>query len=194
MSRVTVGVPVYRGAPFLAEALASIRAQTHHDLTVIISLDGPDRASEEAARPFLEDARFRLVIHPRRRGWVENLNWLLSQVDSPYWCYQPQDDLLEPRYLEVLLEEARARPEAAVTYCDIRAFGELETTIVQPSVTGGPATRQLTLLHHHHSAVAFRGLTRAEALRVAGPARHNAVEDFSVDTRAWQGQGAAGGG
>jgi glycosyltransferase involved in cell wall biosynthesis len=177
-----VGVPVRGGAPFLAETLRSIQAQTHHDLEVEISLDGPDPAAEEQCRSFLKDGRFRLTRHPARRGWVDNVNWLVSQVRSPYWCYQPQDDLMHPRYLETLLEAIEARPEAAVSYSDIEAFGKLETTLTQPSVTGRPVARQLALLAVHHSAVAFRGLTRADALRRAGGVQHNQASDFSADT------------
>lgn len=38
------------------------------------------------------------------------------------------------------------------------------------------------MLHEHHAAVPFRGLTRREALRQAGGIRSNEIENFSVDT------------
>ena len=73
---VTLGVPAYRGEAYIAETLTSIQAQTHEDLEVLISLDGPDPATEEACRPFLSDPRFRLMSQPRNLGWVGNFNWL----------------------------------------------------------------------------------------------------------------------
>jgi len=179
---VTLGVPVYRGQDFVAETLRSIQAQTHRDLRVIISVDGPDAASEEACRPFLSDRRFRLVVQPETLGWVRNISWLMDQVETPFWCYQQQDDLLEPRYLATLVEHARRAPEASVVYCDIETFGELEGTITQSSLTGTPFARQMTQLLERHSAVAFRGLTRAEALRHTGGVRPNEADDFSCDT------------
>nr|MBA2564966.1 hypothetical protein [Gemmatimonadota bacterium] len=69
-----------------------------------------------------------------------------------------------------------------VVYCDIEAFGLRSFRISQPSVTGGASARQLSLLYAHHSAVAFRGLTRIEALRESGGIRPNEVDDFSADT------------
>jgi hypothetical protein len=39
----------------------------------------------------------------------------------------------------------------------------------------------MTMLQEHFPAFAFRGLTRAEALRQAGPVAENAVADFGVD-------------
>jgi hypothetical protein len=40
----------------------------------------------------------------------------------------------------------------------------------------------LALIQDHHAAVAFRGLTRTEALRHGGPIRDNDVDSFSADT------------
>jgi glycosyltransferase involved in cell wall biosynthesis len=179
---VTIGVPVYRGELFLEETLRCIQNQTHCNIVVIISLDGPEPASEEICRPFLEDKRFRLVIQPKNLGWVGNINWLMGQVESPYWCYQQQDDLIDSRYLEVLVDYASRAPEAAVVYCDIEAFGLENWKLAQPSVTGSASARQLALLYAHHPAIAFRGLTRLEALRHAGGIRTNEIENYSADT------------
>jgi len=179
---VTLGVPVYRGERFIEETLRSIQRQTHPHIEVIVSVDGPDARAEALCAPFASDPRFRLVVQPRRLGWVGNITWLMSQVRTPFWCYQQQDDLLDPRYLEVLLDYARNAPEAAVVYCDIEAFGEYRATIVQSSVTGSAAARQLALLYEHHAAVAFRGLTRAQALANGIPP--NEIDNFACET-AW---------
>jgi len=179
---VTIGVPVYRGELFVEETLRSIQNQTHQGIEVLISLDGPDEASERACAPFLADPRFRLVVQSERLGWVGNINWLMSQAQTEFWYYHQQDDLVDSRYVEVLLEAARRAPEAAVVYCDIVAFGLQSWTIAQPSVTGSPSARQLALLYGHHPAVAFRGLTRVEAIRRSSGVRPHEIENFSSDT------------
>jgi GT2 family glycosyltransferase len=168
----------------VAETLHSIREQTHRDLRVVISVDGPDPESEEACRPFLEDARFRMVVQPENLGWAQNISWLMDQVETPFWCYQQQDDLLDPRYLETLVEHARTAPKASIVYCDIKTFGDKDATLAQPSLTGTPFARQLTQLVERHAAVAFRGLTRLDALRRVGGVPTNEVGCFSCDT-AW---------
>ncbi|MEN3332079.1 MAG: hypothetical protein V7641_1444 [Blastocatellia bacterium] len=179
---VTIGVPVYRGESFIEETLRSIQRQTHQGIEVIISLDGPEPASEALCQPFLKDSRFRLVVQPERLGWVGNINWLMAQVETPYWYYHQQDDLVDPRYVELLLDYAQQTPEAAVVYCDILAFGSLSGKFIQPSVTGTASARLLALLYEHHPAVAFRGLTRLEALHHSGGIRTNEVENASADT------------
>lgn len=180
--RVTLGVPGYRGEAHLAESLDSIQRQTHTDLQAVISLDGPQPDLEAVCQPFLRDPRFHLVTQPQRLGWVGNLNWLIERVETPYWCYQQQDDVLEPTYLEALVDAAERAPEAAVVYTDLHAFGSVDMVVVQPSVSGSPSGRQLALLYEHHAAVAFRGLTRRQALRDSGRIRDNEVDSFSSDT------------
>ena len=178
---VTIGVPVYHGELFIEETLRSIQDQTHRNIEVIISLDGPQPASEQLCQPFLKDSRFRIVVQPERLGWAGNINWLMAQVETPYWYCNAHDDLVNPRYVETLLDHAQQMPEAAVVYCDLVVFGPRSFKITQPSVTGSAFARQFTLLHKHYAAVAFRGLTRVEALRHSGSIRANEIENFMTD-------------
>ena len=190
---VTIGVPVYHGGRYLKETLRSIQIQTYQNIQVIISIDGPQPDSEIICKPFLNDSRFRLMVQPERLGWVGNLNWLMAQANSPFWYCNPQDDLVDPLYVETLLAHAQMMPEAAVVYCDIICFGQKTGKIIQTSVAGSALTRQLTLLLSHFSAVAFRGLTRVEALRHAGNIPDNRIENFAVDTTWMAAMGRWGG-
>ncbi len=185
-SLVTVGVPVYRGAPFLEETLRTIQSQTHRELEVIVSMDGPDRECEEICSDFLEDSRFRLVVQPQRLGWVGNLNWLMSQARGDYWYYHQQDDLTAPTYVQTLLKHALRNPAAALTYCDLVPFGRIDGRFEQPPSVKGPTAciRQMALLYEHFPAFALRGLTREDAMRKAGGIPTNDIENFGVDM-AW---------
>jgi hypothetical protein len=49
---VTIGVPIYRGKPFLEESLTSVRNQKYTEIEVIMSLDGPDPECEKICQPF----------------------------------------------------------------------------------------------------------------------------------------------
>ncbi len=183
---VTIGVPVYRGEAFLEETLKSIQAQTYREFEAIMSLDGPDPACEEICGRFTGDSRFRLVVQPRRLGWVGNLNWLLSQITGEFWYYHQQDDLADERYVETLLTYAYRTPAAALVYCDVVPFGRIEGYFEQPSSVLGTTAlvRQMALLHEQFPAFAFRGLTRTEAVRQAGGVPTNDVDNFGCDI-AW---------
>src|SRR5574340_1352967 len=179
---ITVGVPVYRGESVIQESLRSIQQQTHKSIEVIISLDGPQPEAERLCQPFLKDPRFRLVIQPERLGWVGNSNFLMAQVETAYWWWHPQDDWVDPGYLEALLDHAERSPAAAIVYCDMLNFDLTDDVWIQPSATGDAIARQLTLLDDQLFAVAFHGLTRLEALRCTGGLRANEVGTFAVDT------------
>ena len=105
-THVTIGVPVYRGELFVEETLQSIQMQTHRDIEVVISLDGPDPGSEALCAPFLQDSRFRIVIQPERLGWVENINWLMAQATQRVLVLPPAG---RPRRSAVCRTSARFR-------------------------------------------------------------------------------------
>ena len=182
--RVTIGVPVYRGAEFLEETLSSILNQTWRRFEAILSIDGPDPACERIAAMFARhDGRFRVVVQPSRLGWVGNLNWLLSRVETEFWYFHQQDDLVSRDYVESLLAHARENPRAALVFCDLVPFGRIEAPFAQPdSVRGASAcARMLVMLREHFPAFAFRGLTRAGAIREAGGIPENEFDNFGSD-------------
>lgn len=184
--RVTIGVPVYRGERFLEETLHTIQRQIYTAFDVIISVDSPDPVCEAICAKFLDDPRFKLVVQPQRLGWVGQINWLIGQVTNTFWYYHQQDDLTDPRYLQILVGHAQRHPTAALVYCDIEPMGRVTDEIFSaPSVLGvTPFARVMTMIHAHFPAFAFRGLTRAAVLAEAGPVPVNAVDNFGVDI-AW---------
>lgn len=183
--RVCVAVPVWRGAEYVAETLESVLRQRGAALTIVASVDGADEPSAAACRPFLADSRVRLLVQPRRLGWVGNCSAALVAAAAEgvgYACLQPHDDVLEDDYLGALLAAAEANPDAAVVYSDIQSFGMHDGVIRQPTIAGSPLERQIGLLRDHFNAVAFRGLTRVSALRSILPMAGNPFEDFAADT------------
>src|SRR5450631_4525511 len=179
---ITIGVPIYRGKPFLQESLASVRDQTYRQIEVIMSLDGPDPECEEICRKFLTDSRFRLVIQPRRLGWMGHTNWLMSQVQTEFWHLQEQDDVIEPTFLAALVEYADGHPNVAAVFSDVRAFGSTDIQITMSSVIGSAVMRQMKLIYEHFQGVAPLGLIRTEALRMSGGLQANEFENFAADT------------
>jgi glycosyltransferase involved in cell wall biosynthesis len=182
-AQVTIGVPVFRGERFLGEAVDSILAQTHRDWQVVFSVDGPDPECEQMCEQYLRDPRFSLSVQPERLGWVRNIDWLQQQADSEFWYYHQQDDLVEPTFLDVLIDEARRWPDAAVVYCDMDGFGARDLRFARPSLVGSPVARQLSMLTDQFAGVAFRGLTRVTAIRDTGGGMvRNDAGDFAADT------------
>ncbi|MEO1087800.1 MAG: hypothetical protein AAFY88_26495, partial [Acidobacteriota bacterium] len=93
----------------------------------------------------------------------------------------PQDDLLVPRYFELLLGAASSSPAASVVYADLEVFGPASWVMEQESLRGPAADRALRFVGHHFNAVAYRGLVRGPLAR-----RHrlegSAADGFAADT------------
>ena len=54
-TRITVGLPVYKGAGLISKALDCLQRQTFGNFEAIISIDGGDEETAVACRPFLTD-------------------------------------------------------------------------------------------------------------------------------------------
>jgi glycosyltransferase involved in cell wall biosynthesis len=177
---IFVGVPAYRGWPFLDETLQSIADQDLTDFRVLISVDGGDERSAGVCAKYTGDPRFELVVQEERLGWAANLNWLMLQSTGDFFCYWQQDDLCASSYFRVLREHAIRHPEAACVYADMQWFGSQTHCDRMPSVTGAALDRVRRLLDAS-PGVAFRGLVRAAALKGAGPLRVNAYDSRLED-------------
>ncbi|MCB1496858.1 MAG: glycosyltransferase [Bauldia sp.] len=172
--RITVGMPLFNGQDFVAEALRALQAQTFSDFEVIISVDGNDQVSAEACRPFLADRRFRMVVQTERLDWVGNFNWLLEQSAGAFFCYRQHDDTTAPDFFEKLLAVADRRPDAAIVYADCQFVGEQSHIEATPSIEGETHQR-LRQFIERITPTACRGIIRKEAIAQAGAVR---VDEF----------------
>jgi glycosyltransferase involved in cell wall biosynthesis len=157
---VTVCVPVFNAAAFLAETLDSIAAQSFADIKVLMSLDRSDDDSESICRRYLDDRRFELIVQRERLGWVGNVNALIERVDTPYFCITPHDDLLAPQYLAEVYALAASDPAIACAYSDLQGFGTLRPYFAQPDIRGTLIERVIDFLLNHFAVVPFRGVIR----------------------------------
>lgn len=170
--RITVGVPVYKGAEYIAKALDCLQRQTYRNFEVIISVDGADEETAAACRPFLADPRFRMIVQPERLDWFGNFNWLLQQELAEFFCYRQHDDTTAPEFFEVLLQAADSEPAAAIVYCDCQWTGGRSDIEIVPSNEGEPLARMLQYIEQIPAAP-VRGLIRSAAIRQAGLVRHD---------------------
>ena len=179
--RITVGLPVYKGADLIPKCLDCLQRQTFRDFEVIISVDGGDLETAAACRPFLIDPRFRVVVHPERLGWVGNFNWLLQQDLQEFFCYRQHDDTTATEFFEVLFQAADMEPNAAAVYCDCQYSGGRDDIESAPSIEGESLQRMVRYLEYAPSSGApVRGLIRRAAIRQAGLVRSDGFHGASA--------------
>ena len=114
MPEVSVVVPVYNGAEFVAEALDSILAQTYSDYEILVVNDGSVDRTREVLAPYAE--RIRYLEHPENGGVSAALNTGIGQASGAYLGMMNADDLWLPRKLEQQICAFRAWDDADVVY------------------------------------------------------------------------------
>jgi glycosyltransferase involved in cell wall biosynthesis len=121
---VSVLLPVRDEAPYLAEALASLSAQTFDDIEVLVVDDGSrDGSAEIAAAHARKDRRFRVLRQPRS-GLVPTLERGRAEADGRFLARMDGDDVALPRRLEVQVAALEADERLAACGGGISYFPE----------------------------------------------------------------------
>jgi tetratricopeptide (TPR) repeat protein len=171
---VTVCITAYRSGGMIIPTLRSVKAQTHANLRVAISVDGPHAETEAICQAEADD-RFDIIVQPSQLGWVGNTNATLDRVVTPYFFILPHDDLLHERYIELLLRELVAHPEAVNAYSDVELFGpERRVTMTRTDLDGNFLARVGAFLNPRLTSwIPWRGLTRSSVLSAGLRMRDN---------------------
>src|SRR4051812_45980480 len=100
---VSILLPTWNGAVFLAEQLDSILEQTLADFELLVVDDGStDGTAEIAARYAERDGRVRLLPATGNRGQKARLLELLAEARAPLLAFSDQDDVWDAGKLEAL--------------------------------------------------------------------------------------------
>lgn len=120
--KVSVLLPVRDGAPYLPDAIASLRAQTLEDHEVIAVDDGStDDTGSILQRWAASDTRVH-VIRQDARGIVAALERARTRARGRWLARMDADDVAAPRRLEKQLERASALTGAVVCGCHVEYF------------------------------------------------------------------------
>lgn len=107
---VSVTMPVYNGAKYLARAIESVLAQSYGDFEFIIADDGSRDDSVEIVRRY-DDPRIRLIVFEKNIGAVPALNRALSEARGKYIARNDQDDVSHPTRLAREVAFLEANPD-----------------------------------------------------------------------------------
>jgi glycosyltransferase involved in cell wall biosynthesis len=123
VERVSVIIPAYNVAPYIAETLNSVFAQTKSAFEVVVVNDGsPDTAElEEVLRPFRDCI---VYLKQENRGLSGARNTGIRAATGDLIALLDGDDVWMPRYLETQTQFLRSHPEYDLVYCNARFFGD----------------------------------------------------------------------
>jgi glycosyltransferase involved in cell wall biosynthesis len=168
--RLTIGLPIYNGAPTLRRALDRALAQTFRDFRLIAS----DNASTDETVAILQeyaasDARIIVDRRPQTVPPTENFVGLLSKCDTEFFVWLADDDWWEPTFVERCAERLDGSPAAIACFTAFRSYyhwtdGYSERMCYLASTTHDPRLNYLTRITNQ-APCAIYGVYRAPALR-----------------------------
>jgi len=138
---ISVIIPAYNVAPYIAETLDSVFAQTFNEFEVIIVNDGsPDTPDlESALAPYLQRVRY---FRQEHQGASSARNRAVREARGEFLAFLDGDDLWLPNYLEKQLEFLRAH-DHDLSYADALLFGDSPLagqTFMATAPSHGPVT------------------------------------------------------
>jgi glycosyltransferase involved in cell wall biosynthesis len=139
---VSVCLPTYNSAGFVAEALESALAQTYEPLEVLVVDNGSTDGTLELVRGY-DDPRLRVSVNERNIGLVANHNQCIRLARGELVKFLHSDDVLYPdavarladvaaRSAQVGLVFARRRVLLDESDAAARAWGERYATLHEP--------------------------------------------------------------
>ena len=170
---VSIGVPIYNDAPWLANALEHLLAQEYQNLEIILADDGSTDGSREICHEYASrDGRIRYFEHKHNLGALWNHKFVFDVSKGDYFAWASGHDYLHHSFISRLIEALQAN--TSVVMCCSQSVFINENGEVLRTAKGGLDTRGLSstdrlesLLRHLVSggtANIFYGLYRREIL------------------------------
>lgn len=128
--KVTIGIPVYNGENFLADAIEAVLAQTYQHFEIVIS----DNASTDRTREICEayaarDGRIRYVRTAQNQGAAWNFNRVFELATGKYFKWLAHDDLIDPTFVEKAVNLLERDETAVLAYARTDVIDEAGSLI-----------------------------------------------------------------
>ena len=116
---VSIVLPTYNGARYLADSVQSCIDQTHPNWELIIVDDcSTDHTPAIIASFQALDPRIRSIRHETNRKLPGALNTGFAAAKGDYLTWTSDDNAYRPHAIATMLSYLRAHPEIGVVYCD----------------------------------------------------------------------------
>jgi glycosyltransferase involved in cell wall biosynthesis len=184
---VDIGLPTRGEAPYIAESIDSILAQSHQDWHLLISENGPGGGEvEERIRPYLTDSRIEYSATGRDVGAAKNHTRVIQSGSSPHVAILHDDDSWDPGFLARRVEFLEGHPECGLVFSANREIDERsrETGRSRQVLAEGvhPPEHLVPLLLRHNMIGIPTVVVRRSAYEAVGPAfdEHTVYFDYQM--------------
>jgi glycosyltransferase involved in cell wall biosynthesis len=117
LPKLSLGVPVYNGEPYLAKALDNLLGQDYQDFEIVISDNGSrDRTPQICQEYLARDARIRYVRHEHTVPPVGNFCRTLAAARGEYFTWTAVDDERPPGAISACVAALDENPAAVMAH------------------------------------------------------------------------------
>lgn len=160
-SVVTVCIPAYNCVEFIDETINALKRQKSKRWFAEISLDVSDDGSEQFIRRLIRnDNRFHLEVQKSRLGWVENINFLLSRVQTELYMIHPHDDYLSNDYIETVVRFLDDNPRIHSAVGTLKYTKNEKTLKIGGDKIGSRFERLRDYIQEPRNGLPFRAIAR----------------------------------
>lgn len=114
---VSVVIPVFNGAPFVAKAVASVRAQGHGAVEILVVDDGSTDGTQEVLKRLEQNDDIRW-FQRSHGGPARSRNYGIAAAQGQFIALLDCDDVWLPGKLAAQLAVMRARPDVGLVHTD----------------------------------------------------------------------------
>lgn len=100
---VSIIMPSYNTAKYIAESIKSVQAQTYKNWELLIVDDCSSDDTDDVVRPFLSDERIKYLKNENNSGAALTRNKALREAKGKWIAFLDSDDLWKPEKLEKML-------------------------------------------------------------------------------------------
>ncbi len=172
--RVSIGIPVFNGAPYLRETLDCIVDQTWRDSEIIISDNASTDETPDICRAYAAaDPRIRYHRADTNGGSAWNFNRVITLATGTYFKLANADDLCDRTLVERCVRILDARPDVVACFGRTRLIDGQGSLIADYDddldiQDADPGDRFMTVLRRLGLVNMMQGLVRRSALMRTG--------------------------
>jgi glycosyltransferase involved in cell wall biosynthesis len=178
--RLSIGLPVFNGAKYLARTLDLLLAQDYGDFELIISDNGSTDETSAICQSYAQrDARIRYVRNESNLGATWNFRRVFELSRGEFFKWAASDDECHPAMIRRCMEVIESLPDTVSLVYPQFEFIDQNGTVIRPSFNPIWDHVSTTARHPHQRlrhvllrvlhGVAFYGIIRTSFLRQTRP-------------------------
>lgn len=157
MPTLSVVVPTYNAAQYVAEAVSSVLSQDFTDFELLLIDDGSTDDTTSVVSQFVYDPRIRILRNERNMGLIATLHRAYSECRAPLIARMDADDICMPDRFSRQVAFLGDHPEVSILGGAIRFFGNVAPNVfVFPSLHADIHPAMLFYCPLAHPALMFR--------------------------------------